>query len=80
MTIEGPQLAWFSDLTIPDPYYTLPLTSSLVLLLTIELNAADGLQVSKQLVFFFKQRSSLSLKLQQLCVIVRTDVMSHTKG
>lgn len=41
----GPAVAWYNDLTVVDPYYTLPILSSLMLLLTVELNAADGLQV-----------------------------------
>lgn len=39
------QFAWYSDLTVADPYFTLPILSSLLLLLTVELNAADGMQV-----------------------------------
>lgn len=45
LTEGGPAIAWYGDLTIVDPYYTLPIISSLMLLLTVELNAADGLQV-----------------------------------
>ncbi|KAK9810108.1 hypothetical protein WJX72_005000 [[Myrmecia] bisecta] len=40
---EGGML-WFSDLTLADPYYALPIISSLVFLTTIELGAADGMQ------------------------------------
>ena len=42
----GPEVAWYTDLTIADPYYTLPILSSLVFLISIELNAADGMQVA----------------------------------
>jgi len=36
--------AWFSDLTVADPTYGLPLLSAGIFLLTVELNAADGMQ------------------------------------
>ena len=36
---------WFTDLTIADPYYLLPITASAIFLLTVELGAADGMQV-----------------------------------
>ena len=36
--------AWFNDLTIADPTYGLPLLSAGIFLLTVELNAADGMQ------------------------------------
>ena len=36
---------WFTDLTVADPYYLLPIASSAVFLLTVELGAADGMQV-----------------------------------
>lgn len=36
--------AWFQDLTIADPTYGLPLLSAGIFLLTVELNAADGMQ------------------------------------
>ena len=36
--------AWFQDLTIADPTYGLPLISAGIFLLTVELNAADGMQ------------------------------------
>lgn len=49
LTVGGPAVAWYADLTAVDPYYTLPIASSLALLVTVELNAADGLQASKQL-------------------------------
>lgn len=42
MTHEG--LAWFRDLTIADPFYVLPVLSSALMLLTVELGAADGMQ------------------------------------
>ena len=35
---------WFSDLTVQDPYYALPILSSAIFLLTVELGAADGMQ------------------------------------
>ncbi len=37
-------VAWFTDLTLADPYYALPIMSSAVFLLTVELGAADGMQ------------------------------------
>ena len=40
---EGGTL-WFTDLTVADPYYLLPIASSAVFLLTVELGAADGMQ------------------------------------
>lgn len=36
--------AWFHDLTVADPTYGLPLLSAAIFLLTVELNAADGMQ------------------------------------
>lgn len=42
MTFEG--LLWFPDLTAPDPFYILPVVSSSLMLLTVELGAADGMQ------------------------------------
>ena len=39
---------WFTDLTVADPYYLLPIASSAVFLLTVELGAADGMQVTSQ--------------------------------
>ena len=36
--------AWFRDLTVADPTYGLPLISAGIFLLTVELNAADGMQ------------------------------------
>lgn len=36
--------AWFTDLTVADPYYALPVLCSLSFLATIELGAADGMQ------------------------------------
>ena len=45
MTVGGIPYAWYSDLTIADPYYTLPILSSLIFLVSVELNAADGMQV-----------------------------------
>ncbi len=39
-------LYWFTDLTIADPYYLLPVASSAIFLLTVELGAADGMQAS----------------------------------
>lgn len=36
--------AWFGDLTVADPTYGLPLLSAAIFLLTVELNAADGMQ------------------------------------
>lgn len=35
---------WFTDLTIADPYYALPVITGLTFLLTVELGAADGMQ------------------------------------
>jgi len=43
MTVGG--ALWFTDLTIADPYYLLPITASAIFLLTVELGAADGMQV-----------------------------------
>ena len=43
MTVGG--ALWFTDLTVADPYYLLPITSSALFLLTVELGAADGMQV-----------------------------------
>lgn len=43
MTVGG--ALWFTDLTIADPYYLLPIAASGVFLLTVELGAADGMQV-----------------------------------
>lgn len=37
-------VSWFTDLTMADPYYILPVASSAVFLLTVELGAADGMQ------------------------------------
>ncbi|CAL8466931.1 g6467 [Coccomyxa elongata] len=37
-------MSWFTDLTLADPYYALPIMSSAVFLLTVELGAADGMQ------------------------------------
>ncbi|GMH37269.1 hypothetical protein BSKO_05142 [Bryopsis sp. KO-2023] len=42
MTWEG--LSWFSNLTVADPYYALPVLSALFFLATVELGAADGMQ------------------------------------
>lgn len=49
MTVGGLPLLWFQDLTIPDPYYTLPLLSAAIFLLSVELNLADGMEVSHEL-------------------------------
>jgi YidC/Oxa1 family membrane protein insertase len=35
---------WFTDLTVADPTYALPIVSSLMFLATVELGAADGMQ------------------------------------
>ena len=35
---------WFSDLTIADPTYALPVLCSAMLLITVEVGAADGMQ------------------------------------
>ena len=35
---------WFTDLTVADPTYALPILSSLTFLATVELGAADGMQ------------------------------------
>ena len=35
---------WFTDLTIADPTYALPVLTSLSFLATVELGAADGMQ------------------------------------
>ena len=43
LTVGG--ALWFTDLTIADPYYLLPITASAIFLLTVELGAADGMQV-----------------------------------
>lgn len=42
MTVGG--ALWFTDLTVADPYYLLPITASALFLLTVELGAADGMQ------------------------------------
>ncbi len=42
MTMGG--ALWFTDLTVADPYYLLPITASALFLLTVELGAADGMQ------------------------------------
>lgn len=42
MCYEG--LFWFKDLTVADPFYVMPVVNSAIFLLTIELNAADGMQ------------------------------------
>ena len=39
-------MLWFTDLTVADPYYALPIASSAVFLLTVELGAADGMQAT----------------------------------
>lgn len=36
---------WFTDLTVADPTYALPVLCSAMILLTVELGAADGMQV-----------------------------------
>lgn len=41
--MEGGAL-WFTDLTIPDPTYGLPLLASATFLLTVEAGAADGME------------------------------------
>ena len=50
MTTGGPAVTFFglsyADLTIADPYYSLPLLASLIFLISVELNAADGMQAS----------------------------------
>ena len=40
---EGGTL-WFTDLTVPDPTYGLPILAGATFLLTVELGAADGMQ------------------------------------
>ncbi len=35
---------WFPDLTVADPYYLLPVLSSLTFLLTVELGAETGME------------------------------------
>mmetsp|Transcript_36293 Transcript_36293/g.114545 ORF Transcript_36293/g.114545 Transcript_36293/m.114545 type:complete len:210 (+) Transcript_36293:105-734(+) len=40
---EGGAL-WFTDLTVADPNYLLPITSGLLFLATVELGAVDGMQ------------------------------------
>lgn len=35
---------WFTDLTIPDPYYALPIMSASVFMAMVEMNAADGME------------------------------------
>ncbi len=35
---------WFTDLTVADPTYALPVLTSLTFLATVELGAADGMQ------------------------------------
>ncbi len=46
LTVGGPPYLWYQDLTLADPYYTLPILSSAIFLISIELNMADGLQVA----------------------------------
>lgn len=38
-------LFWFPDLTVADPTYLLPVLTSLSFLATVEIGAADGMQV-----------------------------------
>ena len=38
-------MLWYEDLTVADPYYTLPILSSMIFLLSVELNLADGMEV-----------------------------------
>lgn len=57
MCYEG--MLWFTDLTISDPYYVLPVLNSAIFLLTIELGAADGMQgqppeMMKRMKFFMR--------------------------
>lgn len=40
---EGGAL-WFTDLTLPDPYYIMPVLAGLSMLATVELGALDGMQ------------------------------------
>lgn len=42
LTVGG--ALWFTDLTIADPYYLLPIAASAIFLLTVELGAVDGMQ------------------------------------
>jgi len=35
-SMQSGGLFWFSDLTIPDPYYVLPLMTAATLLITVE--------------------------------------------
>ena len=35
---------WFTDLTIPDPHYALPIMSAAVFMAMVEMNAADGME------------------------------------
>jgi hypothetical protein len=37
-------ILWFTDLTVPDTTYALPIIASGIFLLTVELGAADGMQ------------------------------------
>eukprot|EP00884_Botryococcus_braunii_P009438 jgi/Botrbrau1/18496/Bobra.0072s0075.1 len=37
-------LFWFTDLTVPDPTYALPIIASGIFLINVELGAADGMQ------------------------------------
>ncbi|XP_003383873.1 PREDICTED: mitochondrial inner membrane protein OXA1L-like [Amphimedon queenslandica] len=48
-------LFWFTDLTLPDPYYILPITSSLLFMANIELGGEAGVtnpQMEKMKLFF----------------------------
>ncbi|XP_075229597.1 mitochondrial inner membrane protein OXA1L-like [Lycorma delicatula] len=47
-------LWWFSDLTVPDPYYILPIATCLTLLITIELGLDSGVSVNQVQIRFVK--------------------------
>ena len=51
--MENGGALWFSDLTVHDPYYVLPVISAATMLAVIELGA-DGGQMSGKIKFFFR--------------------------
>jgi len=68
-------LLWFTDLTVPDPYYILPIINAATLLATIELGSEGNVasDQSRQMKLFFRAFSVAMVPLTAGFPAVRRD-------
>lgn len=62
-------MLWFTDLTVPDPYYALPVLASATFLATVELGAADGME---------GQAEDMKKKMKNLMRVVAVAIVPFT--